>query len=83
VSQTKGVIRFGRPSATPPGVARSPRRSDIQHELDGIFVINKGLDVNDRIVLERVRQVRDGEKVVYEFRKPEEVMANPKDHVEK
>jgi membrane fusion protein (multidrug efflux system) len=42
----------------------------IQNDLDDIFVIKKGLDVNDRIVLEGVRQVRDGEKVEYEFRKP-------------
>jgi membrane fusion protein (multidrug efflux system) len=44
----------------------------IEHELEDIFVINKGLDVNDRIVLEGIRQVRDGEKVEYEFRKPEQ-----------
>jgi membrane fusion protein (multidrug efflux system) len=35
----------------------------IQNELEDSFVIKKGLDVNDRIVLEGVRQVHDGEKV--------------------
>ena len=40
----------------------------IQNELEDIFVIKKGLDVNDKIVLEGIRQVRDGEKVEYEFR---------------
>ena len=54
----------------------------IQHEKDDIFVIKKGLDVNDKIVLEGVRQVRDGEKVEYEFRKPEEALANQKNHAE-
>ena len=54
----------------------------IQHEMDDIFVIKKGLDVNDRIVLEGVRQVRDGEKVEFEFRKPEEALANQKNHAE-
>jgi membrane fusion protein (multidrug efflux system) len=54
----------------------------IQHEMDDIFVIEKGLDVNDKIVLEGVRQVRDGEKVEYEFRKPEEALANQKNHAE-
>jgi membrane fusion protein (multidrug efflux system) len=49
----------------------------IQNELDDIFVITKGLDANDRIVFEGVRQIHDGEKVEYEFRSPEEVMANP------
>jgi membrane fusion protein, multidrug efflux system len=54
----------------------------IQHEMDDIFVIKKGLDVNDRIVLEGVRQVRDGDKVEFEFRKPEEALANQKYHAE-
>ncbi len=54
----------------------------IQHEMEDIFVIKKGLDVNDKIVLEGVRQVRDGEKVEYEFRKPEEALANQKNHAE-
>jgi membrane fusion protein, multidrug efflux system len=58
-----------------------------QHEMEDIFVIEKGLDkkgldVNDKIVLEGVRQVRDGEKVEYEFRRPEEVIANQKNHAE-
>ena len=44
----------------------------IQNELDDIYVIKSGLDVNDRIVLEGTRRVRDGEKVEYEFRKPEQ-----------
>src|SRR5215471_14168215 len=37
-----------------------PREVVVQSEMDDIFVIKKGLDVNDRIVLEGVRQVRDG-----------------------
>ena len=40
----------------------------IQHEMDDIFVIKKGLGVDDKIVFEGVRQVRDGDKVEYEFR---------------
>lgn len=46
----------------------------VQNELEDLFVIKKGLDVNDRIVLDGVQQVRDGEKVEYEFRKAEEVI---------
>ena len=53
-----------------------------QYEIEDIFVIKNGLDVNDRIVLEGIRQVRDGEKVEYEFRSPEQVMANQKYHAE-
>jgi membrane fusion protein (multidrug efflux system) len=54
----------------------------IQNESENIFVIKKGLDVNDKIVLEGVRQVKDGEKVEYKFRPPEEAMANQKNHAE-
>jgi membrane fusion protein (multidrug efflux system) len=54
----------------------------IEHELEDIFVIKSGLDVNDRIILEGVRQVKDGEKVEYEFRPPAEALANQKNHAE-
>jgi len=54
----------------------------IQNEMDDIFVIKKGLDVNDKIVLEGVRQVHDGEKVEFEFREPEEALANQKYYAE-
>ncbi|HEY7307766.1 MAG TPA: efflux RND transporter periplasmic adaptor subunit [Gemmataceae bacterium] len=55
----------------------------IQHELDDIFVIEKGLDVNDKFVLEGSQYVSDGAKVEeYEFRKPEEALANQKNRAE-
>jgi membrane fusion protein (multidrug efflux system) len=55
----------------------------VQHELDDIFVIKTGLNVNDRIVLDGVRQVRDGAPVEdNEFRKPDEALANQKNHAE-
>jgi membrane fusion protein, multidrug efflux system len=54
----------------------------VQDEMDDIFVIKTGLDVNDKIVLEGVRQVRDGDKVEFEFRKPEEDLANQEFHAE-
>ena len=38
--------------------------------------------MDDKIVLEGVRQVRDGDKVEYEFRAPEEVLGNLKYHAE-
>ena len=47
----------------------------IENELEDIFVIKKGgVDVDHKIVLEGIRQIRDGEKVEYEDRKPEEVL---------
>lgn len=39
----------------------------VQHELAGIFVIDSGVGGDDRIILEGIRQVREGEKVEYEF----------------
>lgn len=60
------------------------RQRDItkQSEQDDIFVIEKGLDENDKIILEGIRQVRDGDKVEYEFQDPEDVLANLKYHAE-
>ena len=58
------------------------REIAIEHEKDDIFVIDKGLDANDKIILEGGRQVRDGDKVEYEFRKPEEALSNQKNHAE-
>jgi len=54
----------------------------IQNELPDIFVIMKGVDVNDKIILEGVRQVREGDKREFEFRKPEAALANQKQHAE-
>ena len=54
----------------------------IKHELEDIFVIQSGLDVKDKIVLEGVREVEEGGKVEYEFRKPEEALKNQKFHAE-
>ncbi len=55
----------------------------IEHELEDIFVIKSGLEVKDKIVLEGVRQVHDGDKVEeFEFRKPEEALAHQKNRAE-
>jgi membrane fusion protein (multidrug efflux system) len=55
----------------------------IHHEQDDVYVISSGLDANDRIVLEGVRQVQDGQQLEdVEFRKPEEVLKNLKHHAE-
>ncbi len=54
----------------------------IKHELEDIFVIDSGLDAGDKIVLEGVRQIEEGRKVEYEFRKPEEALKNQKFHAE-
>jgi membrane fusion protein (multidrug efflux system) len=59
------------------------REITVGHEQDDIFVVTKGLDVNDKIVLEGVRQLKNGDSVKdYEFRKPEEALAHQKNHAE-
>ena len=40
----------------------------IQNELDDLFVVKTGVGVGDKIILEGIRQVHDGEKVEYEDR---------------
>jgi membrane fusion protein (multidrug efflux system) len=52
------------------------------YELDDIYVIKGGLAVDDRIVFEGIRQVHEGEQVEYEFRPPEQILANQKYHAE-
>lgn len=54
----------------------------VENELEDIYVLKSGLDVNDRIVLEGGRQVRDGDKVEYESRQAAEVASNLKFHAE-
>jgi membrane fusion protein (multidrug efflux system) len=53
------------------GVAQQ-REVLIQHEIDGNFVVEEGLGVEDTIVVEGVRQVHAGEKLKSVLRKPDE-----------
>lgn len=55
----------------------------IENELEDLFVIKSGLAANDKIILEGIRQVRDGYKVEdYEDSQPDEVAAKLKYHAE-
>jgi membrane fusion protein, multidrug efflux system len=54
----------------------------VQNEQDDIFMVKKGLDAGDKIVLEGIRQVHDGDKVEAEFLRPEQVLGNQKNHAE-
>jgi membrane fusion protein (multidrug efflux system) len=54
----------------------------VQNELEDLFIIKQGVGVDDKIVLEGIRQVRDGDKVEYEDRQAEQVVANQKYHAE-
>lgn len=63
------------------GIAHQ-REIVVQSEQDDIYLIKDGLDVNEKIVLEGIRQVRDGEHVQYEFQAAEDVLGNLKYHAE-
>lgn len=63
------------------GVAHQ-RGITVGYEMDDVFVIKSGLQLSDKIVLEGVRQIHDGQHVEATFRKPEEVLANQKTHAE-
>jgi membrane fusion protein (multidrug efflux system) len=65
----------------PHGVVRQ-REIIIQSEQDDIYLLKDGLNVDDKIILEGIRQVRDGDRVEYEFRAPGEVLSNLKYHAE-
>ena len=59
------------------------REIQIENELEDQFVLKKGIvSVEDKIVLEGVRQVEEKKKVEYEFRTPEEALKNQKFHAE-
>ena len=51
-------------------------------EHEDTFVIEEGLEEGDRIILEGIGQVRDGDVVEYEFLPPEEALSNLKFHAE-
>lgn len=51
-------------------------------EQDDIFILKDGLQEGDKIIFEGIRQVRDGEKIEYEFLAPEEILGNQKHHAE-
>ena len=47
-----------------------------------IYVIERGLDTSDTIVLEGVRQIHDGEHIEVEFKEPESALSDMKKHAE-
>jgi len=58
------------------------REISIEQELDDIYVVKKGLTVDDRIVIDGIQQIRDGDHVEDEFRTPEDVLGHLKYHAE-
>lgn len=54
------------------------REIKVQHELNDIYVVESGLKADDKFVYEGMQQVRDGQKLEYEFRPPDDILANQK-----
>jgi membrane fusion protein, multidrug efflux system len=63
------------------GVVRQ-REIRVRHEQEDVYVVESGLAADDRIVVEGVREVHDGEKVEYELRPPDQVLGKQKFHAE-
>ena len=63
------------------GVAHQ-RHITIGFETDDVFVIESGITVDDKIVLDGVRQVHDGDHLEFEYRDSAEVLAHQKHHAE-
>jgi membrane fusion protein (multidrug efflux system) len=63
------------------GIAKQ-REIVIKNELEDIYLIKDGVGANDKIILEGVQQVRDGDTVQYEFTAPDEVLKQLKHHAE-
>lgn len=54
----------------------------IAHELEDVFVLKEGLSLEDKFILDGVRHVHEGQKVKYDFHKPDEVLTHQKFHAE-
>ncbi len=52
------------------------REIKIGAELPHLFVVEKGLSENDKILLEGIRKVKDGQEINYDFVKPNSVLSN-------
>jgi membrane fusion protein (multidrug efflux system) len=58
------------------------REITILHEMDDVFLVKSGLNPDEKIVFEGVRQVKENDKVEFEYREPDKVMANQKNWAE-
>ena len=47
-------------------------------EMTDLYIINGGIGLNDKILLEGVQRVKDDQKIAYEYQKPKDVLAHLK-----
>lgn len=58
------------------------REITVASEMPDLYVIKEGLHANERIVLEGIRKVKDGDKIAYEYDDPKAVISKLKIYVE-
>lgn len=58
------------------------REITIASEMPDLYVIKDGLSENDRILLEGIRKVKEGDKIEYEYESPKTVLPKLKVYVE-
>jgi membrane fusion protein (multidrug efflux system) len=51
------------------------REIEIASEMPDLYVIRKGLTEKERIVIEGIRKVKDGQKIEYDFETPAKILA--------
>ncbi len=58
------------------------REITVNSEMPDLYVIKAGLNENEKILLEGIRKVKDGDKIEYEYENPKEVISHLKVYVE-
>jgi membrane fusion protein (multidrug efflux system) len=58
------------------------RKVTIAAELPDLYIIQEGLNENDKILLEGLRLVKENDKITYDFQDPEQVISHLKLHAE-
>ncbi len=54
----------------------SSRNIEIRGEMPDLYVVEKGLKPGDKIILEGVQKVDDGDEIKYEYKQPLDVIAH-------
>lgn len=60
----------------------SSREIKVATELDNVYVISEGLNMDDKFLIEGLRKVQNGDKIEFEFKDPQEVYEHLELHAE-
>ncbi|MGK6350351.1 efflux RND transporter periplasmic adaptor subunit [Parapedobacter sp. DT-150] len=58
------------------------RKITVGEDIEDLFIVSEGLTENDKILLEGIRKVRDGDQIAYTFEDPKKVVSNLKLYAE-